>query len=164
MKSHRRPISIAALLAAGALAYAPAGANAGSLLSGYGGPGQGSQALLGSTLIGGGGSSGGSGGGSGGPSGQVSLEASSSTTHRSAGGGGSARRSGARPAGRPAAAGGEGLGRTALAGFHETGAGSSTLGLTGIDLVYIIAVLAGLALVAVLTRGAARGARPGAPD
>src|SRR4051812_5612016 len=108
MKSQRRPMLIAALLAAGALACAPAGADAGSLLSGYGGPGQGSQALLGSALIGGGGgsSSGGSGGGSGGPSGSASLEAPGGTTHQSANGGSSTRRARARHAGRPVATGG----------------------------------------------------------
>ena len=41
---------------------APAGASS-TLLSGYGGPGEGNQALLGSTLIGGGGNGGGSGSG-----------------------------------------------------------------------------------------------------
>src|SRR5689334_11908571 len=94
MKSQRRLIFVAALMAAGVLACAPAGAQASWLLSGYGGPGQGSQALLGATLIGAGGgsSSGGSSGGSGGPSGPAALEVSASSAPRSAAGG-STRRS-----------------------------------------------------------------------
>jgi hypothetical protein len=60
MKSHRIIIYIGALLAVAAVL--PGSALASPLLSGYGGPGQGNQALLGSTLIngpkGGGGSSG----------------------------------------------------------------------------------------------------------
>jgi hypothetical protein len=60
MRSHRIIIYIGALLAVAAVL--PGSALASPLLSGYGGPGQGNQALLGSTLIngpkGGGGSSG----------------------------------------------------------------------------------------------------------
>ncbi len=68
MRAHRNFIAIAALLVA--LAAAPAAlAKNSTLLSGYGGPGEGNQAILGSTVVGGhgGGRSGGgssSGGGS----------------------------------------------------------------------------------------------------
>jgi hypothetical protein len=65
MRSRRTTtLTIACLVAF--LAALPAAASAGSLLSGYGGPGQGSQVILGSSLIKGGGGSGGpsNGGGS----------------------------------------------------------------------------------------------------
>ena len=51
----------AAAMTLAAAALAPASATAGSLLSGYGGPGEGNQAILGSALLGG--PSGGGGGG-----------------------------------------------------------------------------------------------------
>jgi hypothetical protein len=162
MKRHRRLITRAALTAVALFACAPAAAHASSLLSGYGGPGQGSQALLGSTLIGGSGGGGGS-SASGGGSGSIAATQSAPTKA-----GGAHRGSGA---GRHGAAGGAGAGSTAAttgsaAAFRaaETGAGSSTLGLSGAGLVYILAVLGGLVLVAVLTRSLARGARQGAPD
>src|SRR6185437_13398965 len=63
MAKHRLTTTFA-LLALGLLgAFAPAASASSTLLSGYGGPGQGNQAILGSTLIGGGG--GASGGGTG---------------------------------------------------------------------------------------------------
>ena len=56
--------TIAALMAlAFCCALAPAADASSTLLSGYGGPGQGNQAILGSTLIGGGGGSSSSSGG-----------------------------------------------------------------------------------------------------
>ncbi len=71
MIKHRTVISIAGLLVGLALATlatlaTPAFARSTTLLSGYGGPGQGNQAVLGATMLGGhgGGSSGGNGGGS----------------------------------------------------------------------------------------------------
>src|SRR6266550_8716644 len=60
MKTHRRIITSVGLLLTAA-ACMPATAHANPLLSGYGGPGQGNQAILGATLLkgsGGGGSSG----------------------------------------------------------------------------------------------------------
>src|SRR2546421_57056 len=60
MTTHRRIITSAGLLLAAA-ACMPVAAHANPLLSGYGGPGQGNQAILGATLLngsGGGGSSG----------------------------------------------------------------------------------------------------------
>lgn len=62
----QRIIASTLVFAAGLCAYAPPAAlSAGPLLSGYGGPGAGTQAILGSTLIGGGGSQGGGSQGSG---------------------------------------------------------------------------------------------------
>jgi hypothetical protein len=102
MTSHRTILSILTLLAVLPAAM-PSSAQAGSLLSGYGGPGAGSQEILGSTLIGGGGSSGSSGStGSGGSSlGAVTGAGSSATTTASGSGGHSspARGHGGRVAG-----------------------------------------------------------------
>jgi hypothetical protein len=58
MTNHRKIIAAASLLVT--FAAAPASAGAGPLLSGYGGPGQGSQAILGSALLNGGKGGGGS--------------------------------------------------------------------------------------------------------
>lgn len=62
----------------------PAYARANPLLSGYGGPGQGSQALLGSTLVGPRGGNGGSGGNGAAPAQSIEQTASGSTAPRSA--------------------------------------------------------------------------------
>src|SRR5438309_8805588 len=74
---------------ASAWAAVPATAHAGPLLSGYGGPGQGNQAILGSALVGGssggGGTSGGGGGGSGSRGAASGVVHSRSTTHAGAG-------------------------------------------------------------------------------
>jgi hypothetical protein len=146
---------------------APAGAN--PLLSGYGGPGSGSQVLLGGTLIGGGGS--GSGGGS------QPLAASSAEAGRQRG-------SEASPAGSAAGVRG---GRSAARSLHGSGgaqatrhdsaahagpaggevplsglaspASSQPLGLTGTDALLIVIAALGLLAVAALTW---RLARPGA--
>ena len=80
MTSHRS-ISIVALTAA-MVAASPAVASASSLLSGYGGPGQGSQAILGSALLGGGSGGGGGGGSGGGSSGGASGGSSGSFRYR----------------------------------------------------------------------------------
>jgi hypothetical protein len=72
MTNHRKIISAASLLVT--LAIAPTAAVAGPLLSGYGGPGQGSQAILGSALLNGGKG----GGGSAGPSSAASAAGNAS--------------------------------------------------------------------------------------
>lgn len=91
MKPHRI-ISHSCALAAAALVLLPAGAQAGSALSGYGGPGQGSQAVLGAALIGGhrGGSQGGSGGSSGGSASGGASEAAAGSAGASETGSGEA--------------------------------------------------------------------------
>src|SRR5438874_7144215 len=67
MKTHRRRIQRVGLAVVAIGTCWPLPAHASPLLSGYGGPGQGSQAILGSTLFGGpGGGSSGSGAASGG--------------------------------------------------------------------------------------------------
>jgi len=174
MRRHRS-ITTAALAALALCCVAPSTAGASStLLSGYGGPGEGSQAILGSSLTGTGGGSSGRGGGSGGGStatGTASLEATTpsqqpaTTAH-----GGS----------RPAAEAGRGGGSTGAskkqgsAGSSKGAAGaypspsptadvgSEPLGVSGSDLLYIILGFAALALTAIVT-GRLSG-RPGPSD
>jgi hypothetical protein len=144
----------------------PAAFASSPLLSGYGGPGTGNQAILGSALLnappgnGGGPSSGstgtqtGSGAsatGSGSPAGAKAPGSGSSR-----GGSSTARRStdhasaGGSSAYSPSS--GSALARTEVAG-------SPALGLSGGDLLYIILVLGALAVTAVLTRRLACPAR-----
>jgi hypothetical protein len=163
MKRHRTITPLVGLCLALCLA-APVAAQANPILSGYGGPGQGNQAILGSALLngpagGGGGSGGGGSAGSG-----LSGENGSSTTATSAGSAGghsgaskqsSAHgRSGtpasspqriARPRLDPASA------YLAAERGHSVGQ-SGALGLGGQDLLYIILVLGALTLAAVFTR------------
>jgi len=115
MKTHRTiRYSLAGGLAILALVVVPASAQAGSLLSGYGGPGEGSQAVLGSALTGG--PRGGS-GGSGGPGG--SGPAATSST----GGGGSEAAPGSSSA---ETLGSEGTRRGADGANHGAGASTPT--------------------------------------
>jgi hypothetical protein len=159
MTSHCRRIPIVALLTVVSSAALPAAAMAGSLLSGYGGPGQGNQAILGSALLNGSGSGGrGSGGGA---ASSTGLEASYPSAAVKEGSTGSVRD---RRASKPGAAanrrsssvsgnGAQGhapaLAPAALAAATDS---SGTLGLSGADLVYILLALAVLAMIGVLTR------------
>ncbi len=177
MTTHRILIFLGALLAALAV-VAPAQALASSLLSGYGGPGQGNQAVLGSTLIGGG-KGGGSGSSSGGGSSSTSLaepstttassaeDGSGSVTHSAAGSGsgssrhghGAARR-GVRSGSTPAARGGD---ASAVQGAPSAqnlypaaeripaGSDSGLLGLSGSDLLYIVLAFVALVFMGVVT-------------
>src|ERR1700690_4279436 len=88
MRGHRRTITaIVALLSM--LALVPAAALAGPLLSGYGGPGQGNQAILGAGLGGGRGGDGGGGHGSShGAAGSAGHEGSVGSAAASVGAGG----------------------------------------------------------------------------
>jgi hypothetical protein len=146
---------------------APVAADAGTpLLSGYGGPGTGEQAIVGSTLLGGaqGGSGGGGSSGSGtggfGGLGGGSPSGSGNSSGSGAVGGTSASPadSGGRRAGSTNAAG-EAAGRSsgARAGRlrayvypSKTGA-SSAIGLSGDDVLALIAIVATLVLVGALT-------------
>lgn len=169
MRRHRS-ITTAALAALALCCVAPSTAGASStLLSGYGGPGEGSQAILGSSLTGTGGSSG-RGGGSGGSTatGTASLEATQQPATTAHGGS------------RPAAEAGRGGGSTGAskkqgsAGSSKGAAGaypspsptadvgSEPLGVSGSDLLYIILGFAALALTAIVT-GRLSG-RPGPSD
>jgi hypothetical protein len=169
MRTHSRittgVVSFCASLAV-ALA-APLAAQAGPLLSGYGGPGQGNQAILGSTLIGGsgGGSGGGSTGSGGGPEAAVSPSATSGAGAVGAGPGatraGGPRRTSDRSALRASGAGsgatraqqplGGELGERSYRGV-ETAGDSSALGLSGADVAYIVLAAAALAFTGLFTR------------
>ena len=140
-----------------------ASAQASSLLSGYGGPGSGSQVILGSTLLNG--SRGG--GGSGGPA--IATESSTKSPASTARETAMSTRS--TPHGPVTGAGGQGnaADRTvktapgrALTGLAGTGTprtarrDSQTLGLTSADLLYVLLACGALAGVGLLTRRLAR--------
>ncbi len=172
MKTNRSILSLAALIVLAISLYDAAGAQAGSLLSGYGGPGQGNQAILGSTLLGG--PSGGSGGsaGGGGGSGESSQangasalsgsgQAASSQSSGSSGGGSQAgQHHGARHSRTHTASSVPGSSTGASARLAPSAAtskeGSQPLGLSGRDLLYALLVLALLVATAVLTLRLAR--------
>ena len=163
----RQRLTTAATIVALSFCVLPVGADASStLLSGYGGPGEGNQAIIGSTLIGGNGK-GGTGGGTSG-AGQVSassgsIEASAPTASGSGGThakGASHRRKGSGTSAGHASGGGVPAYTPAAATTHD--GGGSTLGLTGGDLLYIVLALGVLAITAVLTGRLTR--RPGGPS
>jgi hypothetical protein len=170
MKRHR--LTTAATLTVIALSMlAPLDAGANSLLSGYGGPGQGSQAILGSALVngprGGGGPSGGSSTNLGGPGAGTSSGGSSVGAPSGAGGtsrpaGGSsthtAKGSGARP---NASGSGSGTYKPAYPSSTATSSAveSSQVGLSNSDLLYILLAAGALVFTGVLTRRLARTAR-----
>jgi hypothetical protein len=151
MKRHRTIAPIFALLATLAAA-APAAAPASPLLSGYGGPGLGNQAILGSALLNGNASAG---GGSGPASGQGIGAANIPTT---AGHGATQGRAGLRvPRGAAAEGTGgkvSGVASNAYPASEVGGAASAstTFGLSGQDILFILLALLVLALTGVLTR------------
>jgi hypothetical protein len=164
MTIQRSKMRTVALGLAGSLAVAlaaPLAAQAGPLLSGYGGPGQGNQAILGSTLIGGPG--GGSGGSGGGPEAGTTasapgtprangLKSGAGTTHATSARGSSGRGAhGASAAGSAAQASGGELSERSYRGFESAG-GSSALGLSAGEIVYIVLAAAALAFTGLLTR------------
>jgi len=138
----------------------PTGALASPLLSGYGGPGQGSQAILGAALL-----NGPSGGGGSSGSGAASLSSAPPAPQVAVGAGtaGSvqARGSDARqPDGSASAAGGQGPAGhvrrispsgNALYPAFEPSASTGTLGLSGQNLLLIGLALAGVAVLAAVT-------------
>jgi hypothetical protein len=135
---------------ASAWAAVPATAHAGPLLSGYGGPGQGNQAILGSALLGGsaGGSGTSGGGGSGSRGGSSSAAHSRTATHGAAGTLGSSKRADALAGDR---------GASSYPAVEPTASRSGpALGLSGADLAYILLAAAALALTGALTRRIAR--------
>ena len=172
MRRHR-VITTAALFAAGLLAVIVPAADAGSLLSGYGGPGQGNQAILGATLIGGGSSSGGSAGGGSGPTGptggagSIALAEGTAGGSRAAGGSGPSRRHGAGAPSRPASGS---KGSSSAPGVSSSGSATTVslaqtasistppLGISGTVLVYILLAAAALVLTGALTGRLARRA------
>jgi hypothetical protein len=169
---------VSILLLASALSAAlGSSAPASPLLSGYGGPGAGNQAILGSTLLNGprGGGGGGAGGGGAGSAGSSVSAASSS----SVGAGTAVSTTGAHAAGTHAGAtthaghgqrAADGTGRSSVEPaspyplLERGSAGQSTgvaFGLSGVDLLYVLLVLGALALTAMLTTRLTRTAAAG---
>jgi hypothetical protein len=169
MRSQLAMITTAALMGAMAVSSAaPAVAAANSLLSGYGGPGQGSQVILGATLLNSppGGGQGGAGSTPAGVSPSAGGQAVGATSSR--GGAGSAG------AGSAAAAKGRGSSRAGEGGQAATdrSAGSARapsatpaatsssstqpLGLSGDDLLYLFVAVGALVVTAALTKQLAR--------
>lgn len=178
MKAHRTIIFIGVVVVALA-ASLPAGALANSLLSGYGGPGQGNQAILGAALLNspkGGGGSGGSSNSSNSSnsstsgSGTATAPASSSAGstkggQESSGSGRSARRSGAKSSSQEGARNASSGARGFYPASERIPAGqqAGTLGLSGTDLVYIVLALGLLVFIGVLTRRLAQTGAAGRP-
>jgi hypothetical protein len=163
MNRHIKVIPIVGLSLAVVLAL-PVTGLANPLLSGYGGPGQGSQAILGSALLngprGGGGGAGGANGsssagvGSGGGGAVAATHGSGASTRSAAGGQGTASGRSAIGAGgqgdRHASVGAAGIypaSERDLAGQSE-----GALGLSADDLLYIIFAFGALAFAGVFTR------------
>jgi hypothetical protein len=155
MRTHRKIVPIFTLLAM-LSAATPAAAPASSLLSGYGDPGQGNQAILGSALLNGSGSAGGGSAGTSGSSTDVTAligrgsgtPSSSNAPARTTAAGGPSK----------AAAGGVGGASGVASGTYpasEAGSAaqtSGTLGLSGEDVLYVLLVLAALTFTGVLTK------------
>jgi hypothetical protein len=166
MKINRAIITTATLLIAVLCAAGSASAN--PLLSGYGGPGQGSQAILGSALL-----NGPPGGGGGATGGGGSTGAGSSTGGGDEVGGHADRASGASgEASDPTGAGRDDANGARKASGDEAQAyiassrfassqngGSQTLGLSGEDVRFMILALALLTATAAITRRLARRPR-----
>jgi len=165
MTRHRATIITLTLLALSAAS--PAAAMAGSLLSGYGGPGAGSQAIIGSTLIKTPPNAGSGGGAStlaGAPSSSSGASQGASTTRSATR---TSARSGARSHGQsapgklPSAFGKVSRSQTAygLSSSQASVEGSPALGVSGVDLLYIALALGALLLTGALTAKLARPPR-----
>lgn len=159
-------IALALALAGFLAAVAPLAAYAGSpLLSGYGGPGAGEQAIVGSTLIGGprggagsggslGSSSGGAGGGglAGSSSGSGATSAGTGGTQAAGGGSSSKIATGStRQAERSTSRAGRAQGYVYPSVLASTAGDSSVIGISAGDVFPLVAILATLVLIGVLT-------------
>jgi len=178
MRSHRLTLT-AALLVLAVSAVAPAAAGAGPLLSGYGGPGQGNQAILGSALVNGeGGSSGGgsagaagssaagSGAGAGGAGAGASTVTRSSSAAGAPGGAPAAAHRRGKQANRPLAgtfssATAASAQSSSLSASRGRAGGAQTLGLSGADLLYMLLAFGALAFTGLLTAKLAHEPRAG---
>jgi hypothetical protein len=168
MTSHRT-ISLILSLLAFPMAVAPSSAFANSLLGGYGGPGQGNQAILGSALLNGPRGGGGPGGGStatfdrgvqAGSPGSASTEARGrprgATPIRS-----TALRQGGQAANEATeASGGAASAYSAVERDAATQPDTGTLGFSREDLGYVLLALGALVVTGVITRRLARMTRP----
>ena len=164
MTSPSKIARIAAVLAL-SIALTPTAAAASTLLSGYGGPGQGNQAILGATLLNGPSGGGGGGGSTGGGSsssgeGNLAAPATSTSTQGSASTprhtGSGAGKHGA-PGGRASvsALGARHAGSGAARAYNVSAGGGSAhplLGLSRDDLLYVVLALGVLAFTGMLTR------------
>jgi hypothetical protein len=160
----KRAITMATLLALAVSVAGPGTAAASSLLSGYGGPGQGNQEILGSALLPAS-SGGGGGGGSSSSQGSVAPEAAvsehgapaPSAIEKSAAGGsesgGRAHRAGrSGSASSPASRSSKRHTETPAAKLPPAAdIGSQALGLSGADVLEMLLALAALAVTATLT-------------
>jgi hypothetical protein len=161
MRRHR-VITTAALLAL-ALAL-PATAHAGSLLSGYGGPGQGNQAILGATVIGGagGGSTSGGSSSSGGESTATSATSAASPATSTPSPRGSAHHPGKTKTrqGHASVSPSGAHGTASTLSLKDTASvATPALGISGTDLLYVLLALGALILTAAITGWLVR--RPG---
>ena len=158
MTSHRKIIPIAALATAFA-AVAPASAPASPLLSGYGGPGQGTQAILGSTLLNGPSSGGGGAAAGSGASGAVPAEGLSSPNGRVGGSSSGTRSAHGKPA-KPRSVAGKSPGAfgtpPALSVTRASAGSSGPLGLSDTAFLVALMALAALLFTGLLTRGLAK--------
>ena len=175
MKAHRTIIFRGGLVLALAVAL-PSGALASSLLSGYGGPGQGNQAILGAALVNGPKGGGGSGGssnstsdsstsGSGHASAPVSSSASSTKGgSEKSGSGRSARRSGGKSSQEDAPkASSSARGLYPASERIPAGQQAGALGLSSADVVFIVLALGLLVFIGLLTRRLAQSSAAGRP-
>jgi hypothetical protein len=153
IKRRTIPRGIIALAATAVIAAAiPSFANAGPLLSGYGGPGQGNQVILGSTLLGGPGGGSSAATGSGSESGEAAAQATRAAGASLASG---ARRGPAgtsRHASLAGATSAAGLAPRSYPAVETTSGASDTFGLSGADILYIVLAAVALAFTGVLTR------------
>ncbi|HEY2571850.1 MAG TPA: hypothetical protein VGI27_10265 [Solirubrobacteraceae bacterium] len=169
MTRHRTIILIAGSLVAFAGISSDA-ALASSLLSGYGGPGQGNQALLGSALLNGPGAGGGAAGAAGASTAPTTAEALSRGAQRGSAGRSrpSHKHAGAGQAGsKGAAASSQTSSPTRISDIYaaaERGASAPStgvLGLSGADFLLIVLALLTLGFTGVLTRRLTRSAPAG---
>jgi hypothetical protein len=144
-----------------AAACLPAGAQANPLLSGYGGPGQGNQAILGAALLNGRGGGGGSGtlaaaSSSGSPSGESASRTVAAPSHKPSGSGSARGHAGAQ---RQAPAPRHPLDLQSTYRDLERSAnvsGDGALGLSGSEIALIAVVLGLLAMIGTVTWRVAR--------
>jgi hypothetical protein len=161
----QRTIRLTAAMAAVALSVcAPSAAQASSLLSGYGGPGQGNQAILGSGLLntpsGGGGSGGGSVSST--SAGSVAAQGGSAAGKRAHKGGAASGKQGSRSKAGSSAASPLYLSPGQLQRSRAASTGTSVLGLSGEQLLLTILGLVALVLIGAFTLRLARdGRQPG---
>jgi len=153
MTRHRKITFSAGVLAAFAVAM-PVAAHASPLLSGYGGPGQGSQRILGSALLGGGGGPGASGSAPAAASGAAPSLAAPSLRPGSTSGAPVAHAKGGAVAPQRTSRGTVGATLAAYPVSARTARAPSSpaLGISEQDLLYIVLALATVVMAGALTR------------